>query len=357
VRNLIRKILKESEENEFDWVGDIEPRSDISPGAVYLRFGIHEGTKDYMAKEITKEFQDLKYENGRIIYEADSLCELAECFDTGDSNGYINEYIAKKILCDDDGDWWEPYHSSDLVGRGQWKGTIWNDLVVPNEKLVKAVLNYIQKKYVSKTGYNPNQLDIYGDLPEKQNVIEVNGKILDEEYFTHLKTHLDELGDLIDDEEDFEDLKHELLWAYGDAYNTAARDQIYEATMKPIKEVFGEGVWDSKQVQKVSGSVTHHYIKFDVTNIFWEIVGNHFEACWEECKRWSGENIKNIENLDEVEEYCDNCHAIADYSYFINLYIFWLDESSDGKFSPRFQEWPDDDDVEKYFIESVYDRI
>ena len=48
MRNLIRKILKESEENEFDWVGDIEPRSDISPGAVYLRFGIHEGTKLYI---------------------------------------------------------------------------------------------------------------------------------------------------------------------------------------------------------------------------------------------------------------------------------------------------------------------
>ena len=41
-------------------------------------------------------------------------------------------------------------------------------------------------------------------------------------------------------------------------------------------------------------------------------------------------DIENIENLDEVEEYCDNCHTIADYSYFINLYRFWLEESSDG---------------------------
>jgi len=45
-----------------------------------------------------------------------------------------------------------------------------------------------------------------------------------------------------------------------------------------------------------------------------------------------------------------------EYSRYLDVYRNLLDDSGD-LLHPRFQEWPDDDDVERYYIESVSDRI
>lgn len=350
MRNLIRKILKESED-EFDWVDDLTPTNyNLSPGIVYYKFSVNENTKDFIARDICSELNDVEYVNNRIILDVTSHCDFTDLFyeDRRGSDGYISRYLAEKILCEDDNEWWEPYHSSDLVQRRDWKRVIWDDMVLPHKDLVDEILKTIKENYVSQTDYNPNQLDIFGELPAKQNVITVNGKILNTEYFNYLTNNLDELGDLIDDEQDFEDIKHQLVWAYGDAYNTAAKDNIYTAAIGAIDRYFGEGTRGSKEVQKYSGVVTKEVIRYDITNLFFKTVFEFFDNCYG--------GAKDIEDLEEMDESYPECRISSEHSSFLSFLKNSLNES-DEQFQPRYYEHPDDDDVEKYFVESVIDRI
>jgi len=360
VRNLIKKILKE-EYDPFEWTKDLIPSGNYSPGTIYFAFGDNEEVRKYILESIVKSFGDLKLNGDKVIMETDSWCDFADLFydDRRGSDGYINQYLAKQILCDDDGDWWEPYHGSDLIpNKREWKDTIWDDLVLKNEKVITEILNYIKKNYVSKVGYNPNQLDVFGELPEKQNVVEIKGRVLDENYFYELKEDLDILGDLINEEEEFLELKRELSWAYADAYNTAARDEIWKSVKGVIERTFGGGVWKQKEVKKMDGTVNRHYMEWGVTDLFWSTVLSYFDDCG---YNYDISNRVEGKSLDEIEEEIDNCcsqclNPAWDYNYFLSLYGERLRENGD-EFNPRYQEWPDDDNIEKYFVESVMDRI
>ena len=356
MKDLIRKILKESED-EFEWAKEIVSNTnnlDISAGVIYHKFGLNENTKDTIFKKVCDELSGVEYINGRIILTTDSYCDFSDLFyeSRRGSDGYIDQYLAKRILCDDDDDYWEPYQSSDLVPRREWKDTIWDDLVITDKEILDSVLSYIKNNYVSTTNYNPNQLDIEGNLPKKQNVIEINGKILDTEYFNYLSKNLNELGELISEEEDLEGIRYELLWAYGDAYNTAARDNVYKSTMDPIEENFGKGTWDSKQIQKMGGTVTRHFIKFDITDLFVNTISYFFDNCWANCHS----NPNDI-SIEELEEECEECKNPSwEFSSFLNLYTFIIKENNE-EYNPKYSEWPDNSTVEKYFKESVYNRI
>lgn len=356
MKKLIRKILKESED-EFGWVEDLVPTDfNYEPGAIYYKFGDSKEVRSYILKKVVDGFRDLKLVGDRVILETDGWCDFTDLFydDRRGSDGRVNRYLAKQMLCEDGEDWWEPYSSSDLIPRREWKNTLWNDYVMGNEKVIKEILNHIKKNYVSDVNYNPNQLDIFGELPKKQNVVEIKGRILDTDYFYELTQDLDELGDLIDEEEEFEDLKNELRWAYGDAYNTAARDQIWEAVKGKIEAEFGQGKWLQKDIQKPSGVATRHYMEFDITNLFWSTTLNFFDHCLN--NRVGKESIQDY-TLEELEENFEECMTPAyQYSYFLEFYSVLLDENGD-EFNPRFQDYPDDDDILKYFTESVMDRI
>jgi len=340
-------------EDEFGWVEDITPTNfDYPPGVVYHKFGGNEEVKKYVIKKVIEtQFSDVKLVGDKVILETDGWCDFTGLFyeDRRGSDGYINRYIADKMLCDEDGDWWEPYYASDLVPNREWKSMIWDDLVMENQKVLEAVLDNIKKNYVSSVNYNPKQLDIFGELPKKQNVVKINGKVLDSEYFSELKNNLNELGDLIDEENAFKELKNELRWAYGDAYNTAARDQIWLAVKGVIEDYFGQGTWQQKQVQRQGNTVTKHYMEFDITNLFWDTISKFYEGCYRNCN--PPENL----SLEELEEECPDCNY-PDYSSFINFMAQFLSEIDD-ELHPRYQEYPDDNDVEKYFVESVMDRI
>lgn len=356
MKKLIRKILKESEE-EFGWIKDLVPdHFNYEPGAIYYKFGGNEEVKSYILKKIVDGFNDLRISNNVVILEVGDWCDFADLFqdDSRGSAGYINRYLAKQVLCGD-GDWWSDYGANDIIDWRQWKSQLWDDYVMNSERVVKEILNHIKKNYVSSPDYNPKQLDIYGNLPEKQNVVEIKGRILDTDYFYELQNDLNELGTLINKEDEFDELKKELTWAYVDAYNTAARDQVWNATKDAVTDIFGENLgWKSKEITKNGNVTTKHHMEFDVTNIFWESVYNFFDMC---IDNRIGKQSVNDYTLEELEENFDECMTPNyQYGYFLEFYSALLEENND-ELNPRYQEWPDDDDILKYFTESVMDRI
>ena len=93
-------------------------------------------------------------------------------------------------------------------------------------------------------------------------------------------------------------------------------------------------------------------MEFDITNTFWEYITYFYDNCYDNClNRRSYENM----SMEELEEQCEDCNN-PDYNHFTEFMAFILDEQNET-LNPRFDEYPDDSDVEKYFVESIMDRI
>jgi hypothetical protein len=358
MRNLIRKVLKESEE-EFGWVGDIiGGHISQSPGVLYLMMGNKLGVKQYIIEKVGADFHtDIKVENGRAILMVDDWCDLTELF-SNNTRGHgdnINSYLAEKLFCDED--FWEPYYTGDLIPRNsnsQWVEKIWEELVISNKETLTLVLDHIRRNYVSPTNYNPKQLDIYGELPKKRNVVKINNRVLDTEYFDELRNNLTLLGELISEEDEFIDLRNELTWAYGDSYNNVVRDYMYKSATNAVKDIFGEPKWASKVVRVKDKDVNREYMEFDITDLFVDVVITYFNDCYRNCGFNGEDNQVDAEYLDEN---CWECSSPGtQFNSFRNFYVQMANEG-DMELYPRFQEWPDDSDLEKYFSDNITDRI
>ena len=213
MRKLIKKILKESD--DLQWIKDIEMDNDLTPAQILMRFD------EFPLAVVGPKmggFLDLRWDGNKIILSVDDREELAELFVDNDSSqyGYVTKWLAEKVLAEDD--WWEPY--SDVVY--DWMDQVW-DAVTDNEEL----LNYI-KEYIRKNDFIGQELE-YDEDPDMGGFRE--DTLLDD----------DLLGELIKDEDIFDDLKQELTWAYTHAYNIAAQDNIYKAIYSEIEDVFGKG--------------------------------------------------------------------------------------------------------------------
>ena len=335
----IKRILKEElngDSDDFQWIKDIEVETDLSPGSIYFRYdGFTEEARKLVGPMIIKDFDSLTYKDDRIILTLDGYCSFTELFRDSEYDGYVGEYIAKLILCDDE-DWWEPYH--DIVG--DWVNEVW-DLVTDNPKLTKYVLDYIKEKHIG------------GEVEDKMSENGYDERPLDEEYFKWLSQNLGELGDLIDDDDTFDDLKNELRWSYEDAYNTASRDEIYFATMGAIREDFGKGEWVSRTTLIGGEEKIRYDLVFDITGLFWSSAEDWFYQCWRECY---GSNEIDWSRIDDIEEECEDCQWIDEWYDFIGFYANKLSEEG-YQYNPKYNDYPSSDKLKEYFEESVYGRF
>lgn len=356
MKNLIRRILKENEEDsEFSWVDDIikdYDYSNLAPGQLWYRanYGPVKTLRKNIMKDMASNFNDIEVSGDRIILIAeDGFCDFKEFFTDRENvvqYGRVNSWLVEKMFCNDD-DYWEPYSDT----YSDWDGDIWEDMVIPNKKLYEYILNQFKKEYVVPNNFNPKQLDIFGNLPKSREIHFIEDlisndkeRLLDEDYFNWLKEHPKELGKLIKDDDIFIDLKRELSWAYDDAYNTAARDEIYKSIKEEITDNFGEGQWSRMPIRGREREV----LKFDITNVFEDTINEYFENCFSWC-------LSGNEDIDNPEEFCDTCHDFEYYS-FKDLYAKMLDDN-DVEWSPRFNEYPSSDEIKEYFDESVYSRF
>ena len=353
MKNIIQQIIKEysinikpiKESDDFEWLEEFDIESmKLSPGLIYYKFGDNESVRDYVAENVCDSFDDLTYEGGKIYLTVDSWCDFLDLFEDYRGGGdVVTRYIAKKMLCDDDGDYWE-YYDEPILYR-DWKDYIWDDIILKNENLTEFILNYIKTKYVVPIDYNPKQLDIFGELPKKRYIFKINGRVLDNEYFEELKDDLDLLGNIIDEEDDFSDLKNETFNCYTNAYNQVIRDNIWNSIKNAIEQDFGQHKFVT----------TTESFSFNITNLFWQIILPYYKDSF--SHNIKGRGMETKEEMEELDEYCPECGDISyEYSTFLS-FIERIFHDNNDSYNPRFNDYASADDIMEYFIDDIQSRI
>jgi len=338
LKHLIKKIIKESEPDWWDdIVNDFEENS--SPGIIWYKSthakkGTNVDLKTIYALIASNSFKDLVVEGTDIYLKIDSFCELSECFfyNRRGNDGVLSEFIVDKIYCEED--WFELFDDT----YQNWYEDIWENMVMQNKKEVyDSILKHIQKYYVIPNDYNPTQLDIFGNLPEKKKIhmlpnLGFEGDriiALNTDYFDWLKDHPRELGRLINKEKVFYDIKSDISSAYHSAYNVAATDNIHDAIKNGITKKLGP-------FERRDG-----FYFINITDLFRDEVFNYFNDCFEWCK--------------SSAEDCTKCHDF-DYLNFLSFYINTIRERDD-RWVIHFDAYPDDSSVQIYFSEDIMDRF
>ena len=315
------KTINESDDDTWNWVKGIEIKSDLTPAQILYRYGSF--PVEVVGPYIAGQFWDIEYRNGRLFFIADGWCDFVEMFeDNGRGYNYMNSYLAKAVLCDDD--YWEPYSSSDLIGR-EWVSNVW-DLVTDEPKALEYVKNYIRE----------------GDY--------IGQELEDGEIFTEDMLLDDDLmGTLIDNEEVFDDLKRELGWTYASSYNNAVSNSIYNTATDSIIDLFGEPTWEGEK------------LVFDATDLILSTIEKKISDCWDDNKNYyDPERHKEEDQTDEegFETFAEECvdKPFDNYSWFINLYSEFLKENGD-ELGPHFGDYATNSEMKEYFLDDLQGRI
>ena len=327
----IKRIIREEIGDDFQWIRDIEIETDLTPAQIVNRYDSF--PSEVVGPMIHGAFGDIYYEGGKYILKVDSRCDFTQLFkDIDSSYGYMGKYLAKNVLCDDD--YWEPYDSRDLVY--DWSDQVWS-MVARNTELYNYVVEWIGDNLVG----DEMRFDGEETTLTKENVLDWSADS-------------DVLGQVIDELDVFEDLKLNLTWAYGSAYNVAARDEIYDSAIGAIMDVFGKGEWESG---------TNNQLTFDVTVLVNDVLVEAIEDCWYDCRRyWSTDNqdsyTDGLSEEEAFEEWCEECldFPFNEYSDFIDFFEYYLDDRGE-MLNPSFDEYPDDSKIYPYFIEDAYSRF
>ena len=343
MRKLIKKILRE--QDDLQWIRDVEMEPHLSPSQIFYRYGVFP-SKVVGPMIEDNGFSDISYEGGKYILEVDSWFDFSDLFLNVHSDyNSIGRDLAKLILSDED--YWEPYENYNLVH--DWVDQVWS-MVAGNKKLYNHVVEWIGDNLVG------NEMRFEGEET-----------ILTKEYLLEWSADSDVLGELIDELDVFEDLKIELTWSYGSAYNVVARDNIYNSVIGAIRDDFGKGEWESKTFNINGEDKTKHQLRFDVTDLLEDSVTDYIGDCWSNCRKYwdtssyREEEYANEDGLseeEEFEEYCSECldSPFNEFSTFLYFYKEYLDDHT-GLYYPSYDEYPDDEPLTEYFIEDVYSRI
>lgn len=320
MRNLIKKILRESEDNTWDWVRDIEVKTHLTPAQIYNRYEVF--PVEVVGPHIASQFRDIEYRGGKLYFITDGWCDLVRLFeDNSGGYNYMNRYLAKAIFCDDD--YWEPYSASDLIGR-EWKSTVW-DLATDDPKALEYIKNYIRKNYIGE--------ELNDGEPFREDML------LDDNL----------LGDLIDDESIFWDLKSDLGWSYASSYNNAVSNSIYETATDAIIDLLGKPTWEGDN------------LVFECTDLILDTAKELISSCLSDHRRYyDPEKHKEEDQTDEeaFEAYAEECidKPFDHFSWFVDVFVDFLEENDD-ELTPRYDDYATNSEMKEYFLEDLYGRI
>lgn len=343
MRKLIKKILRE--QDDLQWIRDIEIESHLSPSQILHRYD------SFPSKVVgpmieDNGFLDISYEGGKYILEVDSWFDFSDLFqDVHSDYNSIGRDLAKRILVDDD--YWEPYNSHDLVY--DWVDQVWS-MVAKDKELYDYTVNWIGDNLIG------DEMRFEGEETT-----------LTKEYLLEWSADSDVLGEMIDELDVFEDLKINLTWAYGDAYNQSSVEEIYNSVIGVIRDDFGKGEWESKTFNINGEDKTKYQLRFDVTDLLEDSVTDYIGDCWSNCRKYwdtssyREEEYANEDGLseeEEFEEYCSECQdsPFNEFSTFLYFYKEYLDDHN-GLYYPSYNEYPDENKIADYFKDSFYNRF
>jgi hypothetical protein len=189
-------------------------------------------------------FGDIEWEGETPYLILDSWDELQELFHSKDRD------LVERVLGED---WGELYS----IDRVDFMDEVWSEL---DEESLQHI-----KDYIKDNGFIGRELD-YDEDPDggglREDMLEDN----------------DLLGELINDEDMFDELKRELNNFYRWAYEGAAEDELFKSLKDDIESLLGsEGEWDMVKSKKEGGS-DRHILKFDVSKIFMDILERFVEC-------------------------------------------------------------------------------
>ena len=333
----LRKIIKE-EIDDFDWIRDIQVDTDLTPAQVYNRYG--NITFDVSGQYIASQFNDLALEGDKIYLYASGWEDFVNLFEDCDGGyGYMCRGLAKLVLSEDD--YWESYY--DVIGN--WENDVWS-IVESNPDMLDYVVKHLRETYVGNA-----------EVEYDEEEVTLSDELLDE----LVKTNRSTLGQIINESGDLEELKRELSWSYENGYNNSARNNIWESAYEAIKDLVGEGDWIT--IQNNRGDNVSK-IKFNVTDLVIDSVKGEIERCFDDCNRyWDEERHYDpidteFNSLEEAyEDYCQcNDKPFEEHSYFLDFLSSHLYETSE-QLNPRYDEYPDSDEIAEYMKEDIYGRF
>lgn len=204
------------------------------------------------------QFSDTFSVGDKVYLRTDGWCDFKDLFAYDD-----DERMIEKMFCEED--WFELY---------DYHSTFDESWDVLNKKCIDYIKSYLKEKFLNKkiTPEDPDELEEYLDeVPEGyegDRVITLTSDKID-------KMSDDELQTLIKDGDELLDLKYEIQWSYGSAYNNAASTEISDKLVNEIKYVFGDGEWKSKTVKKGGNDVQIQELVFDITSIYDQYINDY----------------------------------------------------------------------------------
>jgi hypothetical protein len=245
---------------------------------------------------------DIRIQDGKVVLIVNDRSEYAFLFD--------EEITAENILGEDGLDW-TPY--DDVIY--DWYVQVWGCVTPKSIELVKAWIKSNVAEYENDEG---DEIDL-GDT-----------------YLNEIDD--DDLGKIIDEYDEFEELKRELSWAYDSAYNSVAQSDIINSTQNQLEEYLGGYIgYEPVKLSKTRyNKETGNYEKYEYSDYIYL-----YNA---------GDSL-----YDMLYEYAaTNWGYPVDYNtYFRSL----LKESDPKKLYIDTDSYPDSGEVCKYFNEDLPGRI
>jgi hypothetical protein len=199
-KNLFNYVVKKF---SFKKLADITSYDEVFTLFCLVRYT--KGIKYIMESNLGDvKIDDIKFVDNRPVLVVNDRADYSFIF--------YDEDLAERILGEDGIDW-EPYH--DVVSN--WYDDVWSCV---NSKSLELVKDWIR-------GHVPNFEDEDGETVE-----------LNDTFLSNIDGN--DLGRMIDEFDEFEELKSEMKWAYDDGYNSEAQSLIYEDVYDKLSEYLGK---------------------------------------------------------------------------------------------------------------------
>lgn len=316
IKGVLEYVNKVSPEvyNEIDASQDIWYDNEYQDYILYNQLRNSDDKLETIRKLISQhDISDLKIDGEKIIYDADTS-DMVNLF-KGGARGGDSQYIANLVLSDEHHEWVNFYEYSieDIVEL----------LDRENLLLLKKVMIENLNGVLSREEIEDNNIDLLSEI------LEIQGNP------DFLEVDMENVSDMLDDKETLEfifdnyltDVRNQLTSSYYNAYNQAVEDMISEQVFSSIKEMLGDFTVQDFSMKNSHKTIYGQNFLVDVTP-----------------------NVVDI-YMSYLSGYGDRYRSMDYYGNFVNIMDQWLDDGN--RIDLNIRDYPDSDDVEKYFNEDL----